>query len=110
MGNLAVGQLVRTLFSNTFQNGFFEEFLFRGALQSRLTRLLGSSWGLVISSLVFGAIHFGMNLRGANGDVAGAIAICVLVQAPLGLALGLMFHRTKSLLACSVVHVVINSV
>jgi hypothetical protein len=31
-GNLAPQALVRRIISNTFQNGFFEEFLFRGAL------------------------------------------------------------------------------
>jgi hypothetical protein len=35
-GNLAPQALVRRIISNTFQNGFFEEFLFRGALQTRL--------------------------------------------------------------------------
>ena len=33
----------------------------------------------------------------------------ILIQSPLGLALGVIFLRTRNLLACSVIHVVLNT-
>lgn len=46
-----------------------EEFLFRGALQTRLRWLRGPGWALVIQALVFGAWHLGLGY--ATTDYAG---------------------------------------
>ena len=56
---MASGALAARLVSNALDDGFFERFLFRGALQPRLRGLVGPSSGLVLQELVFGAWHLG---------------------------------------------------
>ena len=95
---------------HTFQNGFGEEFLWRGLIQTRLARLWTPEWGLVLASLGFGWWHIGSIHDWAGDDLLLAAALNVVVQAPMGLALGVIFDRTRNLLAPSVVHVVANAV
>lgn len=108
-GQLPAQTLVRRLISNSFQNGFFEEFLFRGALYSRLRFVLAPAWALVGQALVFGLWHLNANLSMFDGDWWGALAWCVVSQAMLGLLLGVLFQRTRSLIAPSVAHVIMNA-
>ncbi|MBP2017814.1 membrane protease YdiL (CAAX protease family) [Symbiobacterium terraclitae] len=90
------------------QNGFSEEFLFRGALQTRLSQLLGDGWGLVLASLVFGIVHLGLNTKSLGGDYLAGLAASVVFQATSGLLFGLTFMRTRSLIAPTEVHIVRN--
>jgi membrane protease YdiL (CAAX protease family) len=109
-GRLSCRVLIRRFLMHLLQNGFGEEFLYRGALQTRLRALLSPSWAIVIQALLFGIWHFGANLgfRGITGTNA-VIAFSVVVQGTAGLAFGIIFQRTRNLLACSVIHVVTNS-
>ena len=108
-GAWSVGRLGHTLLSKTMQNGFFEEFLFRGVLQTRLSRLISPSWALVVSSLGFGLWHIGVNAKYFGGDLLAGAALSILSQGSMGLAFGVIFLRTRNLLACSVIHVVVNT-
>lgn len=108
MGQLPPQTLARRLIGNSFQNGFFEEFLFRGALYSRLRYVLPPAWALVGQALLFGLWHLKANVAMFAGDWWGALAWCVISQAMIGLLLGILFQRTRSLIAPSVVHVLIN--
>ncbi len=102
-------QLIRVLIRNGFQNGPVEEFLFRGALQTRLSFLFGGGWGLVLSALAFGVWHLGPNARfETGGDLLSAACAGIAGQAPFGIAFGVTFQRTRNLLAGSVVHMVID--
>ena len=69
-----VGRTVQT----TLHSGPFEEFLFWGALFTRLARLLGDGWGLALSSLAFGLLHVGANATG--GDLVTAAAASIVLQ------------------------------
>lgn len=109
MGQLPPQTLARRLIGNTFQNGFFEEFLFRGALYTRLRTVLPPAWALVGQALLFGLWHLNANMSMFDGDWVGALAWCVVSQAMIGLLLGILFQRTRSLIAPSVVHVLINA-
>lgn len=102
--------LPRTLLSHFLQNGFTEEFLFRGALQTRLAQLIGDGWSLVVSSLVFGAVHWGSTTRMTGGDYLAGLAVTVVLQACSGLVFGLMFMRTRSLIAPTVAHITLNMI
>lgn len=108
-GAWSVGRLGHKLVSNTMQNGFFEEFLFRGVLQTRLSRLISPAWALVVSSLGFGLWHIGVDAKHLGGDILAGAAMSILSQGSTGLAFGVIFLRTRNLLACSVIHVVLNT-
>jgi len=109
-GRLPLMGLVRRLLSHLLINGFGEEFLMRGALQTRLRALLGAQWAIVIQALIFGIWHFAANYGslGITG-VAAVAAFCIVRSATFGLAYGIIFQRTRSLAACSAIHVVTNS-
>ncbi len=108
-GYLSLSVLTRRWLSHLLMNGFGEEFLFRGALQTRLKALLNSSWAIVIQALLFGIWHFGANYKSMSINGATAVTAFCAVRTVFGLAYGIIFHRTRNLLACSVIHVVFNS-
>jgi len=107
-GLLPLQIFVRRLIGNSFQNGFFEEFIFRGALQSRLRKLLSMPWALTLQAIIFGVWHLRANTESMNGNVLAGLAICLVSQSVAGFVYGYVFHRTRSLLAPSVAHVVMN--
>lgn len=109
-GQLTVERLAGRFLANSLSNGFFEEFLFRGALQTRLRPLVGPSSAVVVQALVFGAWHLGLGFT--NTDHAGwlpALASTLANQAIVGLAYGIVFERTRNLLAPSAIHVLVDS-
>ena len=109
-GQLSLGRLAGRVLSNSLNNGFFEEFLFRGALQTRLRRLAGPGWALVLQALIFGAWHLGLGFTDTgHAGWLPALASTLVHQAVVGLGFGVIFERTRNLLAPSVVHVVANS-
>lgn len=102
-------RLLAAFIRNGFQNGPVEEFLFRGALQTRLSLWLGRGWGLVLASLAFGAFHIGSNAAGeTHRDLLSGFCLGLVNQAPYGLAFGLIFQRTRNLLAGSILHMLID--
>ena len=102
-------RLIGVFIRNAFQNGPVEEFLFRGALQTRLSMLLGGGWGLVLSAVAFGVWHLGVNARlETGGDIVSGACAGIAGQAPFGLAFGVIFQRTRNLAAGSVFHMVID--
>jgi membrane protease YdiL (CAAX protease family) len=101
--------LVRRLVGNSLQNGFFEEFLFRGALQTRLDKIMPPMGALALQALLFGLWHLHGNTRMMGGDLLAGLAACLVSQAISGLAYGLVFSRTRNLLAPSVAHVMMNA-
>lgn len=109
-GTLTPGQLVQRWVGHFFQNGFFEEFLMRGALQTRLARLIAPMWALMVQAVVFGMWHVGAMTAMYDGDWLAGLANCLAFQSLSGVALGYIFLRTRNLVACSAVHVITNSI
>ena len=110
-GRLTLGIFGRRLVSNSLQSGFFEEFLYRGALQTRLRVFFSSSWAIVLQALAFGIWHLGIGYRETGGqDIIAGAASAIIIRAMAGLAFGIIFQRTRNLLACSVFHVITNCV
>ncbi|MBQ8542467.1 MAG: CPBP family intramembrane metalloprotease [Bacteroidaceae bacterium] len=73
-----------------------EELLFRGAIQGTLLHFFKNPWtGIVIASLLFGAIH--------GNPVQIFYATC------LGISFGWIYYRTGSLLPAIVGHIINNS-
>lgn len=88
------------------QPGFFEELLVRGTVFMMLLMLFkNSKWQVfivaVISSLIFGSIHF-INLSG--GDALLDVVQQVVYATIIGLAFAVLYVRTGSLWAPIVVH------
>ncbi len=101
-------RLAGALLSNTLQNGPFEEFLFRGAMQTRLVPLLGRTWAVGIQALAFGLWHLGA-ATAESGNLWTAAASTVVFQGVTGWLFGLLALRTGNLWASSVLHVVANT-
>lgn len=107
-GQMSLRMVALSLLSNSLNNGFFEEFLFRGALLTRLSRLWGSDWGIVLSSLLFGIWHIGAVMGEFPGNPLAALAFTIVIQATIGLGFAIVFVRTRNLLAPSVIHVLVD--
>lgn len=98
----------------SLEAGLVEEFFFRWFLQSRLAAWSGSEIsGLFLGALVFGLAHApGIVLRGAGaveglGDSPGlatTLAYVVVTQGVAGLAFGVLWSRTRSLLLVVLLH------
>ena len=84
-----------------------EEILFRGTLMTRLSTLLkSSSWGIVISSLIFGLLHVSANIGYLNhAPLTVALAMTLPFDAVAGVAMALLLQRTRNLLAGITLHV-----
>jgi len=108
-GALPARVLLRRLLGNSLQNGFFEEFLFRGALQTRLNALMSPAWALVAQGLLFGFWHINANTAMLGGDPVAGLAACVVSQSIMGIWFGIVFSRTRTLLAPTIQHVCMNT-
>ena len=107
-GATTLASLAKMFLGNFLRNGFSEEFLFRGALQTRLQYLMHSDWSLVIQALLFGIWHLGFDTQTMGGDVLQGLALGIASHSISGLAMGVIFQRTRNLIAPSIIHVVIN--
>ena len=109
-GQMSVLRLLGNFGSNLIENGFVEEFLFRGVLQTRLRLLAGAGWALVLQALIFGVWHLGLGFTNTgHAGLMVAIASTIVNQSLVGLALGVLFERTRNLLVPTVVHIALNS-
>jgi uncharacterized protein len=96
--------------------GLCEEFLFRAVLQTRLAAVMKTELGAAaIAALLFALVHVpGLYMR-SGADVAGhsqnlvaVIAYAVAVLSPIGLGLGVVWARTRSLLLVVLLHTLVD--
>lgn len=73
------------------------------------TRSAPGNWALIGQALLFGIWHIGGNMRVMDGSLLAGLAACIVSQAVFGLAAGILFQRTRNLLAPSVMHVLMNA-
>jgi uncharacterized protein len=94
-----------TLIWMSIEAGFVEEFFFRAVLQERLAHVLRSPLaGALIGALVFGLAHAPGIVMREGGNWPDAITQCVLVLAPAGFAMGVLWMRTRSLRLLALIH------
>ena len=101
----------------SLEAGLCEEFLFRVCLQSRLTAWLQSPAGaIILTSILFGLAHWpGLYLRGGpdvdgwSTDPLQVAAFTIATLSPLSISLGLLWHRSRSLLLVALVHGAIDA-
>lgn len=105
-GQMALPAVLLYALSNLLQNGFSEEFLFRGALFTRLLPLLGVSWAAVLSSVLFGLWHLGVNTHLFAGNYLAGAAYGIISQGTFGLVMVFVFLRTRNLIAPSIIHLI----
>ena len=81
-----------------------EELLFRGLLQNALTK---TNWhwvkSLIIASVIFGLAHLN------NGPPLPNVTFALLATIA-GLFYGWLYHRTKNLAACSLLHALVDTI
>jgi len=108
-GQWTLPSLLRRVVQTTLNSGPFEEFLFRGALMTRLARVLGNSWGIVLSGLAFGLLHVATTAASqTHGNLIAGAAIGLLQQGIGGIGFAIVVCRTRNLLATSFIHVISN--
>jgi membrane protease YdiL (CAAX protease family) len=81
-------------------NATFEEWIWRGSVQDRLTELLGVRWGIALQAASFGLIHTWGFPRGTAG---------VALVGVWAVALGVLRHWAGGLHAVIVAHVVADA-
>lgn len=85
-----------------------EELLYRGVIAQAWARQSTARRAIVFSAVLFAFAHT-LTVGGASvADAAGAAAVAFLVRLPLGLALGWLWMRRRSLLAPIALHAVYN--
>ncbi len=89
-----------------------EEILFRGFMQRGLVRTLGDTWGIILTAIIFAAIHL-VGLILYILDPVVFIILFIYLFAPyiaISIMLGLLFRwREENLVAVIVTHGVYNS-
>lgn len=95
--DLSVSNLLIFTLIMVFLVGLIEEIIFRSILQNRLEVLLGIQKGLIITSILFGLMHSGY---GSISEIFYTFAV--------GLVIGYMFYRTRSLPLITMIHGFIN--
>jgi membrane protease YdiL (CAAX protease family) len=77
--------------------GVVEEIIFRSVLQNRLQMVFGNFTGIIFTSVLFGLMH------SAYGNIYE-----VLYASFVGLFIGFLFYRTRSLPLAALIHGFIN--
>jgi membrane protease YdiL (CAAX protease family) len=106
---LTLTRLFFLLVHNLLSNGFSEEFFARGMILSQLRALMTSEWALVLQGLVFALIHYGSTIHDEHGNVIRILAYVIALNFPMGLALGFMALRSRSLVMPTIVHISLDT-
>lgn len=97
--------------------GLVEEFFYRAIIQSRLTSWFKSAWaGILTGGLLFALSHLpGLYLRGAESEgidrprsILFWASFCIANMSVAGIALGIVWWRTKNLYLVMALHAVID--
>ena len=87
-----------------------EEILYRGVIAQAWGRQSGARRAIVFSAIVFAFAHT-LNIGGESiGDALAVAGVAFAIRLPLGLALGWLWVRRRSLLATIVLHAAYNAV
>ncbi len=104
-----VGDVGLRLLQNFFQNGFSEEFLFRGALLTRLRLNFSEPAANAIQAALFGLWHFGPIFYGTHGDFTATLSLALAGQAVFGAAMGFLALRLGSIALPTVMHTLFDT-
>ncbi|GAB4506410.1 MAG: hypothetical protein Kow00123_05480 [Anaerolineales bacterium] len=99
---------LRAFVSNSIVFAFLEEATFRGVIQTRLESAMGATRAWAASGLIFGFYHYYVHYLVPGKPVAPSDALALLSLAVLGMLLGVVFAKTRSLLPSFLIHAVHN--
>jgi membrane protease YdiL (CAAX protease family) len=86
-----------------------EELLYRGVIAQAWGRQSGARRAIVFSAVVFAFAHT-LNIGGESvGDALAVAGVAFAIRLPLGIALGWLWVRRRSLLATIVLHAAYNA-
>ncbi len=94
--------------SNSIVFAFLEEALFRGVIQTRLESALGAARSWMLSGLIFGFYHYYVHFLIPGKAIAPADVLSLASLAILGMLLGVVFAKTRSLLPSFLIHALHN--
>jgi len=99
---------LRDFISITIIFPFLEEVFFRGLIQTRLESALGAVRSWMVSGLLFGFFHLYLLylVPGRAPDIAETLGLVYLTA--LGMLLGVVFAKTRSLLPSFAIHAINN--
>jgi membrane protease YdiL (CAAX protease family) len=98
----------RVFLTNSIFFAFIEEMLFRGLIQTRLRSFLGDIGAWMGSGLFFGFYHFFVHYLVQQKTPSLEEVFSLFFITTLGLLLGVIFAKTKSLLPTFLIHMVNN--
>ena len=106
--SLGVWPAVAAIAAVEFLWGFYQEFNYRGILQTELTRRFGGIWGLLAANAVFtlGPLHF-YHFTSTRPWPSTAIIFAAIFS--IGLLFALIFHRTRNIWLVGVFHGIGNA-
>jgi membrane protease YdiL (CAAX protease family) len=83
--------------------GFYQELMYRGLLQTELTRRFGALWGALVANIAFtfGPLHF-YYFHSAMTDIGKAVMFAMIFA--IGLFFAFIFARTRNLWIVGVFH------
>ena len=103
-GRISPAALGLATLRSSINAGFSEEFLARGIWLSQLRAHVTDHWALVISATMFALPHLGGTIAEERGNILLAVANVIALNAPIGVALGMLALRSRSLLLPGAVH------
>lgn len=93
---------------------FFEEFFFRGILQTRLTQYFKSGIsGVLVASILFGLYHLPFqyyHAGAANADIVHSFSNVLTEQMISAPIFGILWFRTRNLMAPITLHALIDAI
>jgi len=97
-------QAIGTVMLTQMLWGFYQELMYRGLLQTELTRRFGMLWGALIANLAFtfGPLHF--YYFGAGAALPDGNAVIVTAIFAIGAFFAVIFARTRNLWIVGVFH------
>ena len=87
--------------------GFLEEMIFRGFLFKAMAKN-GVKSAIIVSSITFGIGHIVNLINGSGADFLPTL-LQVIYAVAIGFTFVMIFYKTKSLIACILVHGIFNS-
>ncbi|MDH7488109.1 MAG: CPBP family intramembrane metalloprotease [Anaerolineae bacterium] len=99
---------LQTFVSNSLLFALLEEAMFRGVIQTRLESALGAARSWVVSGLVFGFYHYYVHYLVPGKAAASVDILSVASLTVLGMLLGVVFAKTRSLLPSFLIHALHN--